>query len=85
VPVEESPEGARASAIEALLREVARPLLARDGGNVELVSVRGHEVVIRLTAACAGCPGAGVTTEHVLAPLLRTVVDGLVLRVERAP
>ncbi len=83
--VAESPEEARASAIEELLREVARPLLARDGGNVELVSVRGAEVVIRLTAACAGCPGSGVTTEHVLAPLLRTVVDGLVLRVERAP
>jgi Fe-S cluster biogenesis protein NfuA len=50
-----------------------------------LVSVRGAEVVVRLTAACAGCPGSGITTDHVLAPLLRTVVDGLVLKVERAP
>jgi Fe-S cluster biogenesis protein NfuA len=78
-------DDARARAVEALLRDVARPLLARDGGNVELVAIRGSEVVVRLTAACAGCPGAGVTTDHVLAPLLRTVVDDLVLKVERAP
>ena len=78
-------DDATSAAIEALLREVARPLLARDGGGVDLVSVHGAEVVVRLTAACAGCPGSGVTTAHVLTPLLRTVVAGLVLRVERAP
>ena len=82
---ETTPDDVHARAIEAVLRDVARPLLARDGGNVELVSVRGAEVVVRLTAACAGCPGSGITTDHVLAPLLRTVVDGLVLKVERAP
>jgi Fe-S cluster biogenesis protein NfuA len=85
VPDETSLADPRALSVEALLRDLARPLLARDGGNVELVAIHGSEVVVRLTGACAGCPGSGVTTDHVLAPLLRTVVDDLVLKVERAP
>lgn len=60
-----------------------RPLLERDGGGIELVSVRGSEVVVRLVAVCAGCPGAGYTTESVLRPLLSTVVSELSLTVQR--
>ena len=71
--------------IEGILREVVRPLLERDGGGIELVSVRGSMVVVRLVAVCAGCPGSGYTTESVLLPALRTVLSEVSLTVERAP
>ena len=71
--------------VERVLRDHVRPLLERDGGGIELVSVAGFEVVVRLVSVCAGCPGAGYTTDAVLFPLLSTVVRGLSLRVERAP
>jgi Fe-S cluster biogenesis protein NfuA len=41
--------------------ERVRPFLQADGGDVELVDLRGREVFIRLTGACASCPQAQMT------------------------
>ena len=39
-----------------------RPLLQRDGGDVELVDVSEEGLVsVRLAGACRGCPGAQMT------------------------
>lgn len=38
-----------------------RPMLVRDGGNVELVDVDGTVVKVRLTGACRGCPMSQMT------------------------
>lgn len=49
--------------VEAALAEV-RPLLQRDGGDVELVEVTDDNVVrVRLTGACHGCPMAQMTLQ----------------------
>ena len=80
-----SADATTTAAVEKILRELVRPLLERDGGGIELVSVRGSAVVVRLVAVCAGCPGAGYTTDAVLIPLLRGAVSNLALTVERAP
>ena len=48
--------------IEKVLEEAVRPMLALDGGSVELVEVTGNNVVkVKLTGACAGCPMAQMT------------------------
>ncbi len=47
--------------VEAVLNKV-RPMLQRDGGDVELVDVDDNGVVkLRLKGACGGCPMATVT------------------------
>ncbi len=38
-----------------------RPMLQRDGGNVDLVDVDGSVVKVRLTGACHGCPMSQMT------------------------
>ena len=38
-----------------------RPMLQRDGGNVELVDVDGAIVKVRLVGACHGCPMSQMT------------------------
>ena len=39
-----------------------KPLLQRDGGDIELVDVTDDGVVkVRLRGACQGCPGAAMT------------------------
>jgi Fe-S cluster biogenesis protein NfuA len=38
-----------------------RPMLQRDGGNVELAGVEGSVVKVRLTGACHGCPMSQMT------------------------
>lgn len=41
--------------------EEVRPALRADGGDVELVEVRGSVVLVRLVGACHGCPMAAST------------------------
>ena len=48
------------STIQTVLDRV-RPFLQADGGDVELVDLRGREVFIRLTGACSNCPQAQMT------------------------
>ncbi len=46
--------------VEEVLKEV-RPMLQRDGGDIELVDVADGKVMVKLQGACAGCPGATMT------------------------
>jgi len=46
--------------LEAL--KIVRPMLQRDGGDVELIEVTEDGIVrVRLQGACAGCPMAQMT------------------------
>ena len=57
--------------VESVIRDVLRPLIEADGGTIELLSVESHIVRIRLSAACAGCPGVHYTRTSVIEPALR--------------
>ena len=46
--------------VEAVLDKI-RPMLANDGGNVELVDVNDGTVKVRLTGACGGCAMSSMT------------------------
>ena len=48
-----------------------RPLLERDGGDVELVNVNEGTVELRLTGACAGCPMASMTLRMGIEQILK--------------
>jgi len=41
-----------------------RPMLQRDGGDVELVSVEEGVVKVRLQGACKGCPMSQMTLKN---------------------
>ena len=45
---------------EVLENDIARALRT-DGGDIELVEIRGNEVHVRLTGACASCPSSQAT------------------------
>jgi len=49
--------------VEKELEEI-RPMLQRDGGDVELVSVEEGVVRVRLKGACGGCPMATMTLKR---------------------
>ncbi|MCI5721877.1 MAG: NifU family protein [Firmicutes bacterium] len=52
--------------------ETIRPMLQRDGGDIELVEVTADNVVkVRLQGHCAGCPGARMTLEGVVERVLK--------------
>ena len=56
--------------VEAVLSKI-RPMLERDGGNVELVGVNDGTVKVRLTGACGGCPMATMTLKMGIEKLLK--------------
>ncbi|MEW6660848.1 MAG: NifU family protein [Bacillota bacterium] len=60
--------------VEAALQRV-RPLLQRDGGDVQLVDVSEDGVVqVRLRGACSGCPGAAMTLKMGIERVLKEQV-----------
>ena len=58
--------------IEGVIEEKIRPALRADGGNIELVDVEEDGTVkVKLTGACAGCPGAAMTLQFGVESLLK--------------
>lgn len=58
--------------------EKVRPVLQRDGGDIELVDVNEDGVVlVKLKGACQGCPGATITIKAVIENLLVKEVPGV--------
>ena len=56
--------------VEAALNEI-RPMLQRDGGDVELVDIDGGVVKVRLQGACAGCPMSQMTLRNGIERVLK--------------
>jgi len=54
--------------------EKVRPLLQRDGGDIEFVEVQGNVVKVRLKGACSGCPMSQMTLKSVVEQTLKEEV-----------
>jgi Fe-S cluster biogenesis protein NfuA len=55
-----------------------RPMLQRDGGDVELVDVRDGIVTVRLKGACAGCPMSQMTIKNGIEKFLKKEIPEIV-------
>ena len=67
--------------METKIREVIetqiRPLLQRDGGDIEFVGLDNKTVKVRLRGACAGCPASQMTLQMGVERLLRNEVPDI--------
>ena len=72
-----------ASKLEAVVAELLAgsvgALAASHGGAIELVSVVGDNVTVRMSGACDGCPGASATLRDALERELRRRVNDQVV------
>ena len=59
--------------VEGVLARI-RPMLERDGGNVELVNVNNGTVEVRLTGACGGCPMSTMTLKMGIERMLKSEI-----------
>ena len=55
--------------------EELRCMLQADGGDLEVVSIEGKLVRMRLRGACGGCPHAAMTIKGGLERILREEID----------
>ena len=69
-------------AIREKLEEL-RGMLQADGGDLEIVSITGKTVLLRLRGACGACPHAQMTLKDGIERILRESVDPEIV-VERA-
>ncbi len=46
--------------------EKIRPLLQRDGGDIEFVAMKGKVVQVKLRGACGSCPMSQMTLKSVV-------------------
>ena len=61
-----------------------RPMLQRDGGDVELVEVKDGIVTVRLQGACSGCPMSQMTLKNGIEKFLKKEIPEIV-SVQAAP
>lgn len=60
--------------VEAVLHRI-RPMMQADGGDIELVEVRGNDARVRFTGACADCPSANMTLHMGVEMALRAEIE----------
>jgi Fe-S cluster biogenesis protein NfuA len=74
---------AESAHVRALVEREVRPLVARDGGDVEFVSWRGGVLELALRGACADCPSSAQTLRLGIEARLRELLPDLVEVVSR--
>lgn len=64
-----------AKQVERVIEEYVRPMLAQDGGDLEVVDIKDTLVYCRLKGACASCVGAHQTIKYMVEQALKDRVD----------
>lgn len=65
----------RIQLVEETIEREIKPILRKDGGDIELVDVDRSKVKVRLKGVCSGCPSAGVTLKQFVESKLREFVE----------
>lgn len=65
----------RMQLVEETINNLIRPILNRDGGNIELIDVDGKKVHVALRGNCANCVSSGVTIKNLVQEKLREFVE----------
>jgi Fe-S cluster biogenesis protein NfuA len=60
--------------ITGVIEQHVRPSLNMDGGDIEIVSLIGNTLTVRLTGACNGCPRAAETLKYGVQKTLNQLV-----------
>jgi NifU-like protein len=61
--------------VEKVMAEFVRPSLKRDGGDIEIVDIKGTLIYCTLKGACKGCMGATQTMKMMVERILKDQVD----------
>jgi len=68
--------------VDRIVEEYVRPMLRRDGGDLEIVDIKDMLVYCRLTGKCQGCAGAGQTLRMLVEQTFKEMVDERVRVIE---
>ncbi|RXJ95244.1 hypothetical protein CRU94_05770 [Arcobacter sp. AHV-9/2010] len=60
--------------VENIISKKISPMLARDGGAIELLAIKNAKVYIQLQGACVGCSASGSTLKYVVEKELKSAI-----------
>jgi len=63
--------------VKRVIEKEISPLLAMEGGSIELVSVEDGTVKVRLRGACAGCPMSRFTLANFVEATLKEKIPAV--------
>lgn len=58
--------------VNNIIEKKISPMLARDGGAIELLDIKNAKVYIQLKGACVGCSASGSTLKYVVEKELKS-------------
>ncbi|MCT7447379.1 NifU family protein [Aliarcobacter skirrowii] len=60
--------------VKNIISKKISPMLARDGGAIELLDIKNSKVYIQLQGACVGCSASGSTLKYVVEKELKSAI-----------
>jgi len=61
--------------VEEILEREIKPVLSKDGGDIELIDLEGDNVFVKMLGACAGCKTSQVTLKNFVQTKIRELVS----------
>jgi NifU-like protein len=71
----------RIAVIQEILDSEVRPLLQKDGGDLELIDIDRTRVIVRMVGHCSGCAAVGMTSGWIQDKLQEIVDPDIVLEI----
>ena len=60
--------------VSSIIKNKIAPMLARDGGAIELLDIKNAKVFIQLKGACVGCSASGSTLKYIVEKELKSAI-----------
>lgn len=62
------------SPVSSIIKTKIAPMLARDGGAIQLLDIRDARVFVQLQGSCVGCSASGSTLKFVVEKELKAAI-----------
>ena len=62
------------SPVSSIIKSKIAPMLARDGGAIQLLQIKDAKVYIQLQGACVGCSASGSTLKYIVEKELKAAI-----------
>ncbi len=60
--------------VNNIINKKIAPMLARDGGAIELLDIKNSKIFIQLKGACVGCSASGSTLKYIVEKELKSAI-----------
>lgn len=62
------------SPVSSIIKTKIAPMLARDGGAIQLLEIKNARVFIQLQGSCVGCSASSSTLKYIVEKELKTAI-----------